>query len=219
MKNKDIPRLFDFNVDYIRKHRLSKAKLKRAGIKLIASDEIFVQYPRWTTYYGSNYGRMVSLKYGKVKLLKASPCGAEGEERYTGYMMCKVVRGEQITRTITCHRLVADIFLPNYWKHLRRNQLSAHHLDHSRDNNHWKNIILLPIKYHNLMARVKKIGLFRDKKFRVMNPYDIMLETGLTLEEIIGAIDKKPLRSDGRWTIFEVKGNIIGFLFYKKGNK
>lgn len=41
----------------------------------MAEDEIFVQYPDFPCYYGSSYGRLVSLKSGKAKLLKANEQG------------------------------------------------------------------------------------------------------------------------------------------------
>lgn len=45
-----------YNTDYIEKHKLSNRKIKEAGIELLGLDEIFVQYPLWNDYYGSNYG-------------------------------------------------------------------------------------------------------------------------------------------------------------------
>ena len=52
-----------YNVDYINKHKLSDRKIKEAGIELLGYDEVFVQYPRWNDYYGSNYGRLISIEY------------------------------------------------------------------------------------------------------------------------------------------------------------
>ena len=48
-----------YNVDYINKHTLSSKKIREAGIELKGIDEIFVQYPGWNDYYGSNYGRLI----------------------------------------------------------------------------------------------------------------------------------------------------------------
>lgn len=205
-----------YNIDYIEKHRLSN---KRAGIELLGSDEIFVQYPRWNDYYGSNYGRLISTKHGKVELLKLVVCGGDGLDLYTGYKLAKKTYNEQRILTISSHRLVADIFLPNYWKNKDRNQLQAHHLDHSKNNNYYKNLILLPSELHNVMNRTKKMVLFKNGKFRTLTPYEIMVKTGLTLDEVILSAKGKPIKSYGKYSIFDVKGNLIGFQFFPKKPK
>lgn len=208
-----------YNVDYINKHTLSQKKIREAGIELKGLDEIFVQYPKWNDYYGSNYGRLISTKYGDVKLCKAYPCGEDGEDKYLGYKMTKVTYGQSRKLSITCHRLVADIFLPNFWG-LERNKLQAHHLDHSKSNNYYKNLILLPTGLHTIMNNTKKMVLFKNKTFRTSTPYQIMEQTGLTLDEIIMAAKKgKPVKSDGKYSVFDVKGHLIGFQFYPKKNK
>ena len=45
-----------------------------------------------------------------------------------------------------------------------------------------------------------------------------MYDTGLSLEDIILAdkSKKKPLKSDGKYTVFNVKGNLIGYQYYPK---
>ena len=63
-----------YNVDYINKHTLSSKKIREAGIELKGIDEVFVQYPGWNDYYGSNYGRLISIKFGKVELSQPYPC-------------------------------------------------------------------------------------------------------------------------------------------------
>ena len=208
-----------YNVDYINKHTLSSKKIREAGIELKGIDEVFVQYPGWNDYYGSNYGRLISIKFGKVELRQPYPCSEnDGKDQYLGYKLTKVTYGKQRQMSISCHRLVADIFLPNYWKDTikDRNKLQAHHLDHSKSNNYYKNLILLPSKLHQVMNTVKKMVLLKNGTFRTVTPYQILEETGLTLEEIILSAKGKPIKSDGKYSVFEVKGHMIGFQFYPK---
>lgn len=209
-----------YNTDYIKKHKLSDRKIKAAGIELLGIDEIFVQYPLWNDYYGSNYGRLISVKYG-VKLLTPYPTGKNEESRYLGYRLFKKTHGTEKDLSISCHRLVADIFLPNYWKHLDRTKLQAHHLDGSKKNNYYKNIVLLPINLHKpLIHKIKKMILLDvSGKFKTVTPYQIIEETGLTMEDILEVIKGKPIKSQGKYSIFDVKGYEIGYQFYPKKSK
>lgn len=209
-----------YNVDYVRRHKLSNKKIKEAEIELLGTDEVFVQYPRWSDYYGSNYGRLISTKYGKVELRKPQPCGVnDGTGQYLGYLLTKVTNGKQRKLSITCQRLVADIFLPNYWQDKDRNKLQTHHLDHSKSNNYYRNLILLPVDLHHVMNTVKKITLLKNNRMRTVTPYQIVEQTGLTLEEIILAAKGKPIKSEGKYSVFEVQGNLIGFQFIKSKKK
>lgn len=212
-----------YNVDYINKHTLSSKKVREAGIELWGADEVFVQYPGWPEYYGSNYGRLISLKCGKIELRKATPCSeSDGDDQYLGYKLTKVTYGKRRELSITCHRLVADIFLPNFWTDTikERNKLQAHHLNHSKSNNYYKYLMLLPTRLHQIMNTVKKTVLLKNNgTFKTATPYQIMMETGLTLEEIILSAKGKPIKSEGKYSIFEVKGHLIGFQFIKSNKK
>jgi hypothetical protein len=48
------------------------------------------------------------------------------------------------------------------------------------------------------------------------NPLDLVFDTGLKLEEILLANKgkKKPIKSEGSYTVFDIKGNLIGFEYY-----
>lgn len=202
------------NTEYIKKHKLSQKKISDAGIELVKWDEVFVQYPKWSDYYGSNYGRLISMKTGKPEIRTPYINGTHVSGKpYLGYKLTKVVRGKQKELSISMHRLVADIFLPNYWKHLDRNQLQAHHLDHTAQNNFVGNIALLPTRLHQIMNRVKKMIYLKGGTYRVMNVYQIMQKTGLSMEEVVTACKGKPLKSQGKYSVFEVKGHLIGFMF------
>ena len=66
------------------------------------------------------------------------------------------------------------------------------------------------------MNTVKKMVLLKNGKMRTVTPYQILEETGLTLEEIILSAKGKPIKSDGKYSVFEVK---VLLYLYKKGNK
>lgn len=215
-KNK-IKILFPWTWEYIIKNLLPEKKLKAAGISLVHPDEIFVKHPDWNNHYGSNYGRSVTVKDGKIKLK-----GNETKKDPSKYREYCFTQPGKKDKTISAHRLIADCFLPNFWEGIDRNQLQAHHLDHSKTNNVWTNIMLLPIALHYVMNRTKKTALFSNGKFREMNLYQIMAETGLNLDEMILATKNKPEKSiGGKWSVFEVRGHYIGFQFVpeKKGKK
>ena len=79
------------------------------------------------------------------------------------------------------------------------------------------------------MHKIKKIVLLKDGKItEYKNPLDLVYETGLTLEDILLANKgkKKPIKSEGGYTVFDIKGNLVGFQYYpqnirgrKKGNE
>lgn len=203
------------NQDYINRHKLSNKKIAAAGIDLIKPDEVFAQYHGWTDYFGSNYGRLISVKGDRIKLIAPNNVG----DGYIGYTLAKVTYGTQRKVSITAHRLVADIFLPNYWHHLNRNQLQAHHLDHDKSNNAWYNLILLPSNLHQIMNRIRKMILLQDGQIMHLTPYEIAEETGLTIDEIILGTKKKPFKSDSKYSVYDVGGHLIGVQWTKKQKK
>lgn len=69
------------------------------------------------------------------------------------------------------------------------------------------------------MNTTKKMVLLKNGKYRTVTPYQILEETGLTLDEIILSVKGKPIKSDGKYSIFDVKGNLIGFQFYPKKSR
>lgn len=213
LKKTKIQRMFPFTWEFVIENMMPEEVLEDAGIELMHPNEVFVQHQWCEDYYGSNYGRAISLKWDKIELLPALPMGKPDKngEVYLGYKFSKP--GSE-PLPISCHRLIADCFLPNFWEGADRNKLQAHHIDHRRYNNVWTNIMLLPTSLHRVMDYVKKTALFADGEFKEMNLYQIMAETGLSLDEMILATKNKPERSvGGKWTIFEVRGNYIGFQF------
>lgn len=202
-----------YNLSYIKNNAISKEKLKESKIDLVANDEIFVRHPEWNDYYISQYGRAVSIKNNKCNLLNLIPGGG-------GYYYYKFVEIPNKNPTsISAHRAVADVFCPNFWQNKNKNQLQAHHFDHSKINNYYKNLILLPTNLHNVLNRVKDMVYLYNGRFEKKTPYEIMDITGLTLDEIVLSSKGKPIKSQGKYSVFEIKGHLIGFCFIKKQNK
>ena len=74
-------------------------------------------------------------------------------DKYTGYTFCRP-KDKQLS--INMSRMVADVFCPNFYEGQARGTLQAHHIDHDRTNNSWKNIALLPEKLHQAVHRCDK---------------------------------------------------------------
>lgn len=205
---------FKWNYEYIIQHKLDESILENAGIELRPS-EIFVEHPEHEGYYISQFGRAVSLKRKQAKLLGAF-IGGQPDRQYLYYGFSSGVE----TKTIGVHRAVADIFTPNFWK--KADRLEAHHIDGNKMNNNYWNLILLTPVLHGAIHKIKKIVLLDNGKIKeYQNPLDLVYETGLKLEDIILANKgkKKPIKSDSKYTVFNIKGNLIGFQYYPKSEK
>lgn len=207
-----------WNIDYIIQHKLDDSVLENAGIEKHDPTEIFVEHPEHEGYYVSQFGRAISLKRKKVTLLGAY-IGGQSDRQYWYYTFCN---GDN--HTIGGHRAVADVFCPNFWK--KDVKLEAHHLDGNKQNNTYTNLILLPTILHAAIHKIKKIVLLKDGKIiEYKNPLDLVYDTGLKLEDILLANKgkKKPIKSDSKYTVFDVKGHLIGFQYYpskrEKANK
>lgn len=206
---------FTWNYDYIIQNRLSDEILESAGIEKLEPKEIFVEYPEMQGYYVSQFGRVVSLKRNSVTLLGAF-IGGQSDRQYLYYKFSEF--GEP--KTIGVHRAVADVFCPNFWKGADR--LEAHHIDGNKMNNHYKNLILLTTILHAAIHKIKKIVLLKDGKItEYKNPLDLVYDTGLKLEDILLANKgkKKPIKSEGDYTVFDIKGNLVGFQYYPQKRK
>lgn len=211
----DITKKFKWNHEHIIQHKLPEDVLKKADIEKLEPTEIFIEHPTYEGYYVSQYGRVVSLKRKQANVLGAF-IGGQSDRQYLYY---KFSDHEQ--KTIGMHRAVADIFCPNFWKNVER--LEAHHLDGNKLNNDYRNLILLTPVLHGAIHKIKKIVLLEEGKIKeYKNPLDLVYETGLTLEEILLANKgkKKPIKSEGGYTVFDIKGYLIGFQYYhQKGKK
>jgi hypothetical protein len=203
-----------WNQEHIIQHRLAEDVLAEAQIEKLDPTEIFVEHPKHEGYYVSQYGRVVSLKRKKVTLLGAF-IGGQSDRQYLYYGF-----SDGGTKTIGAHRAVADVFCPNFWK--KSDRLEAHHLDGNKLNNDYRNLILLTTPLHAAIHKIKKIVLLEGGKIQeYKNPLDLVYDTGLTLEEILLANKgkKKPLKSEGGYTVYDIKGYLIGFQYYPQKDK
>lgn len=204
-----------WNREWILTHTLDKELIEEAEINLLEPDEIFVEVPGYPSYYISQYGQAVSLKCHKVKLLGAF-FGGDSDDPYLYYGF--TVNGK--TKTVSVHHAVAITFCPNFWGEGKR--LEAHHIDKNRLHNEISNLVLLPKNLHTAIHKIKKIVLLEGGRIiPYTNPLDLVADTGLTLEEILLANNgkKKPVKSQGSYTVFDIKGNLIGFEYYPKAEK
>lgn len=214
---------FNWNYERIIQHKLADEVLEEAGIEKLEPSEIFVEHPEHEGYYISQFGRAVSLKRKKVALLGAF-IGGQSDRQYLYYGFFDK---DGTKKTISANRAVADVFCPNFWK--KADRLEAHHIDGNKLNNYYRNLILLPPILHAALHKIKKIVLLKDGKItEYKNPLDLVYETGLKLEDILLANKgkKKPIKSEGGYTVFDIKGNLVGFQYYpqnirgkKKGNE
>lgn len=206
---------FTWNYEYIIQHKLDDSVLENAGIEKLEPSEIFVEHPEYEGYYISQFGRAVSLKRKQVKLLGAF-IGGQPDRQYLYYGFSA---GSE-AKTIGVHRAVADIFTPNFWK--KADRLEAHHIDGNKLKNHFRNLMLLTPVLHGAIHKIKKIVLLDNGKItEYKNPLDLVYDTGLKLEDILLANKgkKKPIKSDSKYTVFDVKGHLIGFQYYPKSEK
>lgn len=202
---------FTWNYDYIIQNRLDESVIKNAEIKKLEPAEIFVEHPEYKGYYISQFGRCISTKRKKVALLGAF-IGGQPDRQYLYYGFSE---GSEV-KTIGVHRAVADVFSPNFYKNAKR--LEAHHIDGNKLNNNYKNLILLTPVLHGAIHKIKKIVLLDNGRItEYQSPLDLVYDTGLKLEDVLLANKgkKKPIKSDNKYTVFDVKGNLIGFQYYK----
>lgn len=218
MTNTNLLDKFKWNREYIISHKLDDEVVEEAfkdeapEIKQVA-DEVFVEHPRYKGYYVSQYGRVISLKCLKPKLLSANLGGA-GTRQYYYYGLMRPDKSKPDTKS--GNRLVADVFCPNFWQD-KSYKFDAHHINKIKTDNTWTNLVLIPVPLHKALDRIKKIVLLQDGIIEYSNPLDLVYDTGLTLEDIILTDrKKKPLKSDGKYSIFNVKGHLIGYQYYPK---
>lgn len=95
----------------IKSRKLANYKVEQVG-GYIADDEIFVPQFKCPDYYVSNYGRVISCKFGKVKLLNMYDKRKTDGMRYKYYCLCK--KGKKRAKNILIHRSENLIWLPKY---------------------------------------------------------------------------------------------------------
>lgn len=210
---------FIWNCDYIAEHTLYNKIITDAGIKLIAEDEIFVEHQNYERYYVSQYGRVISMKNKKLRLLKHTQQG----KRQNPYPAISFSRNGW-RKGYNVGRVVADIYCPNFWSRFKKSSwvadltdLEVHHCDKDPYNSNYLNLILLPSYLHHIAHTIESYALLEGKElYECINPLRIVERTNLTPDEIIDAgwNQKGELKENG-YTMYNVEGYRIG-LKYKK---
>lgn len=158
---------------------------------------------------------MISTKFKSPKLIKPT-IGGQANCQYLYYSPNK--------KTTSVQRIIADIFCPDFWTNARKlhagERLEAHHCDGQNMHNVWWNIVLLPSSLHTAIHRIKSIKLSKDgEMIKYLNPLDILLKTGLSLEEIITpeqCSDCKCISDQNNYKIYNNKGYIMEYRYFSK---
>ena len=205
------------------KGSLPEERIRKAGIELL-DHEVFTQIWRYGEYYGSNYGRLISTKFGRIKLRKAN-VGSTNHIQYVltnpGEWDGEVLIEAPERKSLSGNQMIGQLFLHNYWEGIRERLLETHHLDHNPLNNDWRNILLCPVWIHKLVEHVDIFWLCENGQYIPMTPYKIMEKTGLSLEEIANPLKRDPdfTKKQGSKEIdgFLVGAHIIGFTLIDPG--
>lgn len=208
---------FIWNSEYIAQHTLNNHIITDSGIKLLNEDEIFVAHQDFSGYFISQYGRAISLKRKQPQLLKESIQGTR-ENQYPAVG----IDG----RSMITGRAVAEIFCPNFWSRFKRmpniwiSPLEAHHCDKNHFNNHYLNLVLLPVLLHHDAHKIDSYALWDGTEMtEYLNPLRIVEATNmdLELEDIIGAWwNRKGESSDTGYTAYKIDRYWIGLKFADK---
>lgn len=208
---------FIWNSDYIAQHTLNNHIITDSGIMLLNEDEIFVEHQDFSKYFISQYGRVISLKRKQPQLLKECIQGTR-ENQYPAVG----IDG----RSMITGRAVAEIFCPNFWSRFKRmpniwiSPLEAHHCDKNHFNNHYLNLVLLPVLLHHDAHKIDSYALWDGMEMtEYLNPLRIVEATNmdLELEDIIGAWwNRKGESSDTGYTMYKIDRYWIGLKFADK---
>lgn len=216
---------------------LSNEILKENGIVLVGLDEIFTQIPKWKYYYLSNYGRLIhKLKY-KYVIVKPSVTDG-GYLSYTLYKPSRKYNGKKVRdkngnvkrkRSCECaHRLVTRMYTVNPYPEAEYTieDLHAHHKDHNKQNNYYKNLMWLCKSKnnrtdHDFIHNIKKISLYNQEQciFHAYNDIELLMKRlDVDVLELIDSLkfnDKLFKSQDGKWDIYQVNNQFVGVQFYK----
>lgn len=143
-------------------------------------------------YQVSDLGRVKSLKYGKVRILKPQPDG----DGYPYVTLCR----EGKRKLIHIHRLVAKAFIPN-----PLNLPVVNHKDENPKNNTVDNLEWCTVKYNNnygtCKARRSKVVLQYDKSGNLVREWpstkEVQRQTGFAQSNISNCCRGKYKSSHG----------------------
>lgn len=221
---------------------LSRKKLKDNNIELIAKDEEFRSVKGWNTYYISNYGRLVHSTKKGYRIVNPS-IAKGGYLSYTLSRPARTYKGKKLRdehgdikkrrSNVTANRLVAMMFV-SYDVYTERydydsSYLDAHHKDHNRKNNYYKNIMWLSSgrdgtrSDHKFINDIKKISIVNDngKRCTYKDIERLCKRLDISILELIDILkDEETYREeytdkDGNWTVYDVNGTNIAVQRYE----
>ncbi len=127
-------------------------------------------------YQVSDLGRVRSLKYGKVRVLKSNKNSA-------GYLTIHLYRGKK-KKTVKVHRLVAQAFIPN----TDSSKTIINHIDECKQNNRVSNIEYCTAQYNNTYNDInlrrknckrRKLKSLYDTKLSIDDNLNVFKENGI----------------------------------------
>lgn len=222
---------------------LSKKKLKDNNIELIAKDEEFKAVKGWGTYYISNYGRLLHSTKKGYRIVNPS-IAKGGYLSYTLSRPARTYKGKKIRdeygevkkrrSNVTANRLVAMMFV-SYDAYKERydydiSYLDAHHKDHNRKNNYYKNIMWLSSgrdgtrSDHKFVNDIKKIAIINDngKRCTYKDIERLCKRLDISILELIDILKDEETYGeeytdkDGDWIVYDVNGTNIAVQRYER---
>lgn len=214
---------------------LSLKKLLENGIELIAKDEVFAKVQNWSTYFISNYGRLIH-KNSKGKYRIVNPSITSGG--YLTYTLSKPARtyngvkvrdaAGNVKTQIKCNsaqNMVARMFVYNPYPRMQYaiEDLQAHHKDRNRQNNYYKNLMWLSTEDHGFVHRIKRIGVYNADtcKYRCSKDIESVLKkikmNIIEFRKTVQKMNKDKLTvRDAHWTVYLINGVYVAIEYYKK---
>lgn len=213
---------------------LTLKKLLENGIELIAKDEVFAKVQNWSTYFISNYGRLVHKnRKGKYRIVNPSITSG-GYLTYTLSKPARTYNGVKVRDAagnvktqIKCNsaqNMVAKMFVYNPYPRMQYTieDLQAHHKDKNRQNNYYKNLMWLSTEDHGFVHRIKRIGVYNADtcKYRCTKDIESVLKklkmNIIEFRKTVQKMNKDKLTvRDAHWTVYLINGVYVAIEYYK----
>lgn len=213
---------------------LAKYTLRNNKIDLIAVDEIFTQIPKWSSYYISNYGRLIHVNTKNRYNIVNPSITTNGYLLYTLSKPARTYNGKKVRRkngkpkntreTKYAHRLVAELYVSSqYPSEYKIADMQTHHKDHNHANNYFQNLMWLTTKDHAFVDTIKQIAVYNPDRDRFYTYSDIELlakRAGVNVLELIDILrynDK--LNTVKGLDIYKVNDLYVGVKYYKSNRR
>lgn len=181
---------------------------------LIAPDEEFRSIKGESAVWISNYGRVISKRKGKPRLLQPILNKSKNPDanQYWRLYLPQTIRGKHVKRCYYIHRLVAETFLdiPDWIK--ENDLLDIHHIRKIRGNeydpmiNSYKNLMFIPRKIHAAVDSISEIAVRVNSVWKKMDFIQASNYYGLTPYNFMEAIGnekyKVPDRIRGKYQYY-----------------